>query len=388
MTSFAVGEPVSMPKPSMRRQKTPNNSNTSFSLSTSDSILNGSFEKEALGNSMTETEGILKSYDPSFDGQNDVSNFVNSIFNDDKAQANLPHGRSFTSFGSSMELKEPFEISAQDNDYEEFKSSTTIMNEEKQNRRYDSGTALNRSTSNNSITSIDIDIEDIAELLSSSGNNYANIMEDSMDDNTAMVQDEEEKEEMKRHSAIVLKPSQTANLSHKAFGQNVAFSKPIFDSSNGLMIVGTQESVKLLSGPKREVDGHKVLVSRLINNTGSSKDNDFGLFKINRQFDTEKYKYSLYASKILPVTDVVHDLAWMTHSKIALATGSSLTLMQINTWLQAPRSDLKDDDYNLFVKNKFDRTCGGVYLHWAQIGKTHIEVFRDEDGKEWHSIRQ
>ena len=148
------------------------------------------------------------------------------IFNDDKAQANLPHGRSFTSFGSSMELKEPFEISAQDNDYEEFKSSTTIINEEKQNRRYDSGTALNRSISNNSITSIDIDIEDIAESLSSSGNNYANIMEDSMDDNMAMVQDEEENEEMKRHSAIVLKPSQPANLSHKAFGQNVAFSKP------------------------------------------------------------------------------------------------------------------------------------------------------------------
>ena len=55
---------------------------------------------------------------------------------------------------------------------------------------------------------------------------------------------------------------------------------------------------------------------------------------------------------------------------------------QINTWLQAPRSDLKDADYDLFLKNKFDRTCGGVYLHWAQIGKTHIEVFRDEDGKD------
>lgn len=55
---------------------------------------------------------------------------------------------------------------------------------------------------------------------------------------------------------------------------------------------------------------------------------------------------------------------------------------QINTWLQAPRSDLLDTDYELFLKNKFDRTCGGVYLHWAQIGKTHIEVFRDEDGKD------
>ena len=55
---------------------------------------------------------------------------------------------------------------------------------------------------------------------------------------------------------------------------------------------------------------------------------------------------------------------------------------QINTWLQAPRSNLTDKDYDLFLKNKFDRTCGGVYLHWAQIGKTHIEVFRDEDGKD------
>ena len=26
--------------------------------------------------------------------------------------------------------------------------------------------------------------------------------------------------------------------------------------------------------------------------------------------------------------------------------------------------------------------CGGIYLHWAQVGKTHIEVFRDEDGKD------
>ena len=33
-----------------------------------------------------------------------------------------------------------------------------------------------------------------------------------------------------------------------------------------------------------------------------------------------------------------------------------------------------------FLDNKFDRVCGGLYLHWAQVGKTHIEVFRDEDG--------
>ena len=55
---------------------------------------------------------------------------------------------------------------------------------------------------------------------------------------------------------------------------------------------------------------------------------------------------------------------------------------QINTWLQAPRSDLQDNDYQLFEENGYDRMCGGIYLHWAQVGKTHIEVFRDEDGKD------
>jgi hypothetical protein len=34
----------------------------------------------------------------------------------------------------------------------------------------------------------------------------------------------------------------------------------------------------------------------------------------------------------------------------------------------------------LFLKNRYDRVLGGVYLHWAQVGKTQFEVFRDEDG--------
>ena len=55
---------------------------------------------------------------------------------------------------------------------------------------------------------------------------------------------------------------------------------------------------------------------------------------------------------------------------------------QIMTWLQAPRSDLQEQDYQLFVDNDYDRELGGVYLHWAQVGKTHIEVFRDEDGQD------
>lgn len=52
---------------------------------------------------------------------------------------------------------------------------------------------------------------------------------------------------------------------------------------------------------------------------------------------------------------------------------------QITTWLQAPRYDLKDEHREGFYTNKFDRRFGHVYMHWAQIGKTYYEVFRDEN---------
>lgn len=55
---------------------------------------------------------------------------------------------------------------------------------------------------------------------------------------------------------------------------------------------------------------------------------------------------------------------------------------QITTFLNAPRLDLQQKDFDLFIKNRYDREFGGVYLHWAQVGKTHYEVFRDEDGND------
>jgi len=51
---------------------------------------------------------------------------------------------------------------------------------------------------------------------------------------------------------------------------------------------------------------------------------------------------------------------------------------QITTWLSAPRVKLTPEHRKLFDKNKFDREFGGVYMHWAQIGKTLFEVWRDE----------
>lgn len=52
---------------------------------------------------------------------------------------------------------------------------------------------------------------------------------------------------------------------------------------------------------------------------------------------------------------------------------------QITTWLHAPRYELTDEHRKLFLENGYDRRFGYVYMHWAQIGKTLFEVFRDED---------
>ena len=63
------------------------------------------FEKQDLSKSIRDTEGFLKIYDPSFDCQSDVTSIVDDIFDTKTSEANLPHLRSYASFGSSMELK-------------------------------------------------------------------------------------------------------------------------------------------------------------------------------------------------------------------------------------------------------------------------------------------
>ena len=55
---------------------------------------------------------------------------------------------------------------------------------------------------------------------------------------------------------------------------------------------------------------------------------------------------------------------------------------QITTWLHAPRYTLTDEHRQGFIQNGFNRQFGHVYMHWAQIGKTFFEVFRDEGAPE------
>ncbi len=53
--------------------------------------------------------------------------------------------------------------------------------------------------------------------------------------------------------------------------------------------------------------------------------------------------------------------------------------VQITTFHNAPRHELTDEHRMGFAQNGFNRKLGGVYMHWAQIGKTYFEVFRDEN---------
>lgn len=51
---------------------------------------------------------------------------------------------------------------------------------------------------------------------------------------------------------------------------------------------------------------------------------------------------------------------------------------QIMSYDRAPRIELLPEHRELFKQNGYDRKFGNVYMHWAQIGKTLFEVFRDE----------
>ena len=51
---------------------------------------------------------------------------------------------------------------------------------------------------------------------------------------------------------------------------------------------------------------------------------------------------------------------------------------QITQFNRAPRHTLTQEHRQGFSDNNFDRELGGVYMHWCQIGKTLMEVYRDE----------
>jgi hypothetical protein len=97
------------------------------------------------------------------------------------------------------------------------------------------------------------------------------------------------------------------------------------------------------------------------------------------------YKHADYETKwaIRQLNDLCHELeSWVLSNRIKTFEPEWQRPSQITTFLNAPRLDLQDDDYKMFLTNRYDRELGGVYIHWAQIGKTHYEVFMDEGGQD------
>jgi hypothetical protein len=97
------------------------------------------------------------------------------------------------------------------------------------------------------------------------------------------------------------------------------------------------------------------------------------------------YKLADYNTKwaIRQLNDLCHELeSWVLSNRKKAYESEWQRPSQITTFLNAPRQDLQDKDYELFLKTRYDRELGGVYLHWAQVGKTQFEVFRDEHGKD------
>ena len=95
--------------------------------------------------------------------------------------------------------------------------------------------------------------------------------------------------------------------------------------------------------------------------------------KYYKQADIET-KYA-----IRQLNNICHEIeSWVLSYRKSIVEPEWIRPSQITTFLNAPRHDLHEDDFELFKENRYDRELGGVYLHWSQVGKTLFEVFRDE----------
>ncbi len=82
---------------------------------------------------------------------------------------------------------------------------------------------------------------------------------------------------------------------------------------------------------------------------------------------------------IRQLNNICHEIeAWVNADRKKYIEPEWMRPAQITTFLNAPRYDLHDEDFEHFKNNRYDRELGGVYLHWSQVGKTLYEVFRDE----------
>ena len=82
---------------------------------------------------------------------------------------------------------------------------------------------------------------------------------------------------------------------------------------------------------------------------------------------------------IRQLNNLCHEIeSWVLSHRKMIVDPEWIRPSQITTFLNAPRYNLHEEDFELFKQNRYNRELGGVYLHWSQVGKTLFEVFRDE----------
>lgn len=99
---------------------------------------------------------------------------------------------------------------------------------------------------------------------------------------------------------------------------------------------------------------------------------------------SEYYKQADIETKyaIRQLNNLCHEIeGWVDSHRQSVLDPDWIRPSQITTFFNAPRHDLRNEDFDLFMQNRYSRQLGGVYLHWSQIGKTLFEVYRDEHGK-------
>lgn len=83
-----------------------------------------------------------------------------------------------------------------------------------------------------------------------------------------------------------------------------------------------------------------------------------------------------------PCAQAIKDLNLVCHEMESLINaqkaGNHATATTIVQWNKSDRWELEDHHRDAFLENKYNRELGGVYLHWAQVGKTLLEVYNDE----------
>jgi len=96
---------------------------------------------------------------------------------------------------------------------------------------------------------------------------------------------------------------------------------------------------------------------------------------------SEYYKVADYDTKyaIRQLNIICHELENLILSqRKSITTPEWIRPSQITTFLHADRYTLLNEHQQGFIDNGYDRRFGHVYMHWAQIGKTLFEVWRDE----------